>query len=528
MEIYYVGGIMSKHFPGRKLSWIRLSVLLAVVAVVVGAGVASWRNYTDTRAAAASPSHFMGYVDVTATPRYAFEQPAGATSKSVVLSFIVADAKDGCTPSWGSFYSLDAAASDLDLDRRIARLRQTGGDIAVSFGGLSNQELATTCTDNERLHQAYATVADRYQLNTIDLDIEGTALTDDAAIARQAKAISALQKDRQAEGKSLSVWLTLPVAPTGLTTDGTAAVEQMLSAGVELAGVNIMTMDYGESRVAGQSMLQASIAAAEATHAQLDDAYSAAKQSLGAQTLWRKIGLTPMIGQNDIVADVFTLSDAQGLHDFAQSKGVGRMSMWSLNRDAECGPNYPTLTVVSDACSGVPQGAARYSDVLGTDIGSKATASPSPMLPTTTATAVVDDPTTSPYPVWSPVATYVQSDRIVWQGNVYEAKWWTKEDVPNDPVPGRAAAPWQLIGPVLPGDRPKPEVTVPPATYPAWSATTVYHKGDRVMLDQRVFEAKWWVQTQSPEAALQGSTDSAWRKLSTEELAKVLAGQAAK
>lgn len=281
---------MSKHFPGRKLSWIRLSVLLAVIAVVVGgAGVVSWRNYTDTRAAAASPSLFTGYVDVTATPRYAFEQPVSDTTRSVVLSFIVADAKDGCRPSWGSFYSMDAAASDLDLDRRIARLRQTGGDIAVSFGGLSNKELATACTDDDRLQQAYSNVVDRYDLNTIDLDIEGTALTDKAAIARQAKAIGAVQQGRRAEGKSLSVWLTLPVAPSGLTTDGTAAVEQFLSSGVELAGVNIMTMDYGESRVAGQSMLQASIAAAEATHSQLGEIYSAAQQNLGAQTCGAKL-----------------------------------------------------------------------------------------------------------------------------------------------------------------------------------------------------------------------------------------------
>ncbi|WP_159701075.1 chitinase [Arthrobacter sp. 18067] len=521
---------MSKHFPGRKLSWIRLSVLVAVIAVLVGAGVVSWRTYTDTRAAAASPSVFTGYVDVTATPRYAFEQPATENTKSVALAFIVADAKDGCTPSWGSFYSLDAAASELDLDRRIARLRQTGGDIAVSFGGLSNRELSTACTDVGRLQQAYSAVVDRYDLATIDLDIEGTALADKAAIARQAKAITALQKDRQAEDKNLSVWLTLPVAPAGLTADGTAAVAQMLAAGVELAGVNIMTMDYGESRVAGQSMLQASIAAAEATHAQLGDIYSAAQQNLGAQTLWRRIGLTPMIGQNDIVADVFTLADAQGLHDFAQGKGIGRMSMWSLNRDAECGPNYPTLTVVSDACSGVAQGSTRFSDVLGADIDSKVTDAPSSTLPTgkTTATAVVDDPATSPYPIWSPVATYVQSDRIVWQGNVYEAKWWTKDDVPNDPVHDGAAAPWKLIGPVLPGDRPAPEITVPAGTYPAWSATTVYHKGDRVMLDQHVFEAKWWVQTQSPEAALQGSSDSAWTKLTNEELTKLLSTTAPK
>ncbi|MFP5018899.1 carbohydrate-binding protein, partial [Paenarthrobacter ureafaciens] len=242
-----------------------------------------------------------------------------------------------------------------------------------------------------------------------------------------------LQEDRQSKKKALSIWLTLPVAPSGLTSEGTAAVQELLSAGVDLAGVNVMTMDYGDSRVPGQSMLQASIAAAEATHAQLATVYSTVHQEIGTQTLWRKIGLTPMIGQNDVEADVFTLQDAQGLHDFAVSKGIGRMSMWSLNRDAECGPNYPTLTVVSDACSGVEQGDQRFSEVLGAAADVKLPSVPdtSPTAATTTAAPVVDDPATSPYPIWSGLATYTKADRVVWQGNVYEAKWWTKDDVPN-------------------------------------------------------------------------------------------------
>lgn len=522
---------MSKYFPGRKLSLLRLSLLLALVAGLVGAGVVSWRSFADTQAAAASPSVFAGYVDVTATPRYAFEQPVTENAKSVVLSFIVADAKDGCTPSWGTFYTLDSAATGLDLDRRIARLRQAGGNVSVSFGGLTNKELSTACTDASKLKAAYSSVVERYELNSIDLDLEGTALADVNAIARQSTAISALQKEKAANGKNLAVWLTLPVAPGGLTAEATSAVKQMLAGGVDLAGVNIMTMDYGESRVQGQSMLQASIAAAEATHAQLGDIFKAANQDLGAQTLWRKIGLTPMIGQNDVVADVFSLADAQGLHDFAEDKGVGRMSMWSLNRDAECGPNYPTLTVVSDACSGVSQGGAHFANVLGAKISgpsSDVAASPAPSGITTTAAAVVDDPATSPYPIWSAVATYVKSDRVVWQGNVYEAKWWTRNEVPNNPVAAGAAAPWTLIGPVLPGDRPQPEITLPAGTYPEWSAATAYHKGDRVMLAGRAFEAKWWVQAQSPEAALQGSADTAWLKISNDELAKLLSSPAAK
>ncbi|MFK0003587.1 chitinase [Paenarthrobacter sp. NPDC090522] len=502
----------------------RLSILFAVLVLVVGAGVVAWRSAADARSAAASPSLFSGYVDVTATPRYAFEQPVGDDAKSVVLSFVVADNKDGCAPSWGTFYSLDTAASGLDLDRRIARLRQLGGDVSVSFGGQSNRELATSCTDSIKLQAAYSSVVDRYDLATIDLDVEGTALSDQEGTKRRAAAIAAIQKQRRDAGKPLAVWLTLPVAPTGLTADGTAAVTHMLGAGVDLAGVNIMTMDYGTSRVPGQSMLEATTAAAEATHEQLGRVYGAAGQDLGNQTLWRKIGLTPMIGQNDVVADVFTVADAQSLSSFAQDKGVGRLSMWSLNRDAECGPNYPNLTVVSDACSGVDQGQSRFSKILSGGLASTTAAptQPSTEDPTSTARPVVDDPATSPYQIWSAEATYVQGDRTVWQGSVYEAKWWTKNNVPNDPVSEGSQTPWKLIGPVLPGDRPVPEVTVPVGTYPAWVAGTVYRKGDRVMLDGHVFEAKWWVQGDSPAAALQGSSGSAWMKLSNEEITKLL------
>ena len=60
-----------------------------------------------------------------------------------------------CTPSWGAAYSLADAASSLDLDRRVARLQQLGGTVAVSFGGLANQELAVTCTDPAQLKAAY-------------------------------------------------------------------------------------------------------------------------------------------------------------------------------------------------------------------------------------------------------------------------------------------------------------------------------------------------------------------------------------
>ena len=100
---------MSARFPGRKLSLVRLGILTGVVVAVTAGGVTAWGNFKDVRAAEAIPSIFSGYVDVTATPRYAFEDPVSKEAENVQLSFIVAGTGDACTPSWGAFYSLDEA-----------------------------------------------------------------------------------------------------------------------------------------------------------------------------------------------------------------------------------------------------------------------------------------------------------------------------------------------------------------------------------------------------------------------------------
>ncbi len=78
---------------------------------------------------------FASYVDITATPRYAFEKSGtNSSQKNVVLSFVVSSPTDTCVPTWGGVYSMDDARVELDLDRRIARLRQQGGNVAISFG----------------------------------------------------------------------------------------------------------------------------------------------------------------------------------------------------------------------------------------------------------------------------------------------------------------------------------------------------------------------------------------------------------
>lgn len=499
---------------GRRLSVVRL--LLAVVVVgglAVGGfyGAQWWTAQADT--VKAKP-WFGGYVDVTATPQFAFEEPRSARGRNAVLSFIVAGRAGGCTPTWGSAYDLDQAATQLDLDRRVARLRQRGGAVAVSFGGQANKELALTCDSTSRLTAAYASVLTRYKADTMDLDIEGDALTDATSSGRRAAAVAALQKQRRAAHQQLSVWLTLPVAPTGLTKDGTDAVARFLAAGVDLAGVNVMTMDYGGALTKGTSMLKGSEQALVETQRQLGILYDRAHLHLSDASLWSRIGATPMIGQNDVAGEVFGLAAAKGLNAFARQHRIGRMSMWSANRDATCGSNYVDIRVVSTACSGVKQGGATFTDLLGAGFGGRPFGGPiSRTTPDPTTTSAADVASKSPYPIWRPTAAYLKGTKVTWHHNVYSAKWWTRGDLPDDPVLDSWQTPWQLVGPVLAGDTPAPVPSLRAGTFPTWSGRAAYKTGAHVLLDGVPYQAKWWNTGSSPAAASVDPDGSPWSQL---------------
>src|SRR3990167_9524924 len=376
-----------------------------------------WRTETTK---VSNETWFASYVDVTSTPTFAFDQMGATNSRDAVLSFIVSSPTDGCTPTWGTAYTLDQASGSLDLDRRIARLQQQGGSVAVSFGGLNNRELALDCSDPTKLLAAYRSVVDRYNINTIDLDLENEGLKDVAASARRATAIAALQQERKEAGKPLAVWVTLPVAPQGLTEDGTKGVSRLLAKKVDLAGVNVMTMDFGNSKSEDMSMQSAAESALTQTVRQLGIIYRQHNIELSNSTLWSKIGATPMIGQNDVKDEVFSLDDAKGFNKFAIAHNIGRMSMWSANRDVPCGSNYVDLKVVSDSCSGVKEPKGSYAVALSESFSGSLRFSAG--VETTSETGVTaqkaDDPATSPYQIWSESGAYLEGTKVVWHHNV--------------------------------------------------------------------------------------------------------------
>jgi chitinase len=510
--------------PKKHLSVWRLFIAIVAFAGIIYGSVRGVESMKEKMSADSIKPWFAPYVDVTATPQFGFEQAdVFANQKNLVLSFIVSSHNDACEPSWGGTYSLDDAGSKLDLDRRVARYRQQGGNVAISFGGALNDELAINCKDEEKLKHAYLKVIERYGIDTIDLDIEGEGLKDADAMKRRSLVIVDLQKQLKSEDKKLAVWLTLPVWPSGLTEDGTNAVTEVLANGVDLAGVNVMTMDFAEGRDKDQSMQEASERALVETHRQLGILYNRAGIYLSGSSLWSKIGATPMIGQNDVEDEIFSLDDAEGLNEFASTKGIARMSMWSANRDIECGENYVNTSVVSDSCSGVKQERFAFAGKLSKgfygDLSSNAS------LVTTGETEKEqeqDDPQKSPYQIWKKSGAYLQGTKVVWHHNVYEAKWWTSGDLPDNPVLQAWETPWKLIGPVLPGDTPVPQRTLPEGTYPNWSGTEIYDTGQRVLFNGVPYQAKWWTQGDSPAASTSNPDSSPWAVLTQEQIEEVV------
>ncbi len=303
---------------------------------------------------------FGGYVDVTLEPEAALASQPQSGKALAVMAFITSGRTEPCEPMWGGTYSLDQAGAKLGLDRQVEGFRDSGHDVAVSFGGQQGLELAAACSDTESLQKAYSSVITRYDLNVIDLDVEGIGASEVAVAERRAAVIMKIQADRPS-GNPLQVWLTLPVSRNGLTPAAALSVRTMLEAGVSVAGINLMVMNFGPLP-AGVSMLDASTAAAERTHNALQEVYSKAGRSEGPADLWNRIGLTPMIGVNDVEANVFTLEDARALNAYALSKGIGRLSMWSYNRDVAC--SSPEIGV-SHSCSGIAQERGDYAKLLG-------------------------------------------------------------------------------------------------------------------------------------------------------------------
>jgi chitinase len=308
-------------------------------------------SLTVTTAAAppgASAKLYAPYIDLNLTNSQqllTIAQQSGV--KAFTLAFILSGG--ACSPTWGGTtpVSNDLLSNGTSIQSLINGFRATGGDVIISFGGANGTELALACATPAALQSAYQAVINRYGATKLDFDIEGAATTDIASVRRRNQALVALR----AANPGLQISFTLPVLPTGLVNSGVDILNAIKADGLAVDVINVMAMDYGPAVDNGGQMGLNATLAATATRAQIQ-----------AAGLTASVGITPMIGVNDVATEIFQLSDAQTLLNFANANPyVTRLAIWSISRDnGSCAGN----PWASAECSGVAQANYQFSSIL--------------------------------------------------------------------------------------------------------------------------------------------------------------------
>jgi hypothetical protein len=269
------------------------------------------------------------YVDLTNSQEPMLNEAATeAGLKAFTAAFVIGS---GCTPIWGDTLPV---TDDPTVSAEIATAKADGATPIVSFGGEDGIELAQSCTTLSSLVAAYQSVITTLGVNHIDFDIEGAGIAYTATNNLRFEAINELEADNP----GLVVSVTIPTLPTGPDDNGDAFLEQAAADGTTINVINVMAMDYYDGY--DGDMGTYAVEAAENTLAFV--------KTLWPSDTYANIGVTPMIGENDDSAEVFTEADASTLVSFAEANGLGRLAFWSVDRDQPCSSTVSGLPECSE------------------------------------------------------------------------------------------------------------------------------------------------------------------------------------
>lgn len=243
--------------------------------------------------------------------------------------------KDGKVAwGWGGYSVLSEWNKDDSqyngIKKSIRELREMGGDVTISFGGIAGTAFWQVTQDVDILANTYRDIVTGYGLTRLDLDIEGGAQNLEQNIAN-AKAIKKVQAET-----GVDVVLTLPVLPSGLTNVQLDVLKAYLSEGVDVEVVNLMTMCYGTGTLnPGENYGTASLRAVDSTKDQLKEYFKKyANITLSDAEAYAKLGTTPSIGYESGSHPVFTTEWSKLVVDHAIENKLAMTSFWSMNRDS--------------------------------------------------------------------------------------------------------------------------------------------------------------------------------------------------
>jgi hypothetical protein len=252
-----------------------------------------------------------------------------------------------------------ACRATQDIQRNqgdINAFRNGGGKLKASFGGALGTYLENACATDVQMADVVTGFVNQTGITDLDFDVEQPqALTADIN-AKRARALRLVQQ-RNPQVKISFTVQAIPRdknnTPGGMTAAAVGAVQAAKDAGVKVSIVNLMTMDYGAFFSAGRRMGDLAVSAATDEITQLQKIFG-----INADQAAAMVGITPMLGTNDVTSEVFSADDARTVVAFAKQRKVGLLSFWAINRDQVCGaPNIAN-------CSGINTANFQFTDIF--------------------------------------------------------------------------------------------------------------------------------------------------------------------
>jgi hypothetical protein len=384
----------------------------AAAATAIGVG-----SPHTARAAISWPAHvFAPYVDTGLSNTTLTTVAADYGTQFFTLAFVNGSGCQWSLPNQSGWQS------------QISALQAEGGDVSISFGGYTvdsdGSGLDAQCSSASAMATQVESVVTTLGVTHLDFDIESSEETNTTDITRTAQALALVRQWANSNGDNLIINYTLPVLPTGLTSDGTNVLTVAKSNGFTPNVVNIMTMDYGSS---GTEMGTAADQALDATAGQLESIYG-----ISSGAAYAMLGNTPMIGQNDTSGEILTTADASTVESYAAQRGIAWLSFWSEGRDNDGCPN---AGYASSTCSGISQTNGQFTQTFqafttggSTGGGGGGGGGSTP-------------PAGSCAPAWSNSTAYTSGNEVSYNGDNWTANQWNYNE-----VPGGASGAWNEDG----------------------------------------------------------------------------------
>lgn len=312
-------------------------IFTAMLAAACSAAAAAPRT-------AFGPYQFFGLAPVGTVPRATAVAPDGAPLVAgTTLSWAFANGECG-EEVWPGKVPGQAVAD--------ANVASAANDYIISTGG---QGGVFTCSSDAGMERFVA----RYmspRLVGFDFDIE--------AEQSVAQIDSLIERVRNVQRKHPKLRYSFTVATHAasdgskhsLNKTGETVLEALRRHGVRDFVLNLMVMDYGP----------ASAKVCVVYDGRCDMGASAIQAARNVERKYKvplaQIALTPMIGVNDVIENVYTLTDAQLTAEAVQRHGMAGLHFWSLDRDKPC--SQP-VTGADGNCSTMPDvPAAAYHRVM--------------------------------------------------------------------------------------------------------------------------------------------------------------------